>query len=103
MTLPYPANAGPGNQGTDKLTVPAGAIVVGANYKYGVDPGSMLDLGSRRVTAYDVGAGCTVASGLTVNAQYDYVLSNSDRPETAATGSPDDKAHVIVLRTVLAF
>lgn len=81
----------------------AGAIVVGANYKYGVDPGSMLDPGSRRVTAYEVGAGYTVASGLTVNAQYDYVLANSDRPETAATGSPDDKAHVIVLRTVLAF
>ncbi|WP_349018276.1 hypothetical protein [Azospirillum brasilense] len=76
---------------------------MGANYKYGVDPGFMVDLGSRRVKVYEPGAGYTVASGVTVNTQYDYVLDNSDRPETAVTGSPDAKAHVIVLRTVLVF
>ena len=81
----------------------AGPLVVGANYKYGADPGSMVTPGSRRVQVYEAGAGYTVAPGLTVHAQYDYVLANSDRPETVATGSPDDKAHVIVLRTVMAF
>ncbi|MCW2243113.1 porin [Azospirillum canadense] len=80
-----------------------GPFVVGANYKYGVDPGSMVTPGSRRVQVYEVGAGYTVAPGLSVHAQYDYVLANSDRPETVITGSPDDKAHVIVLRTIMAF
>lgn len=63
----------------------------------------MVDPGSRGVKVYEVGAGYTVALGMTVNAQYDCVPATSDQPEAAVTGSPDDKAHVIVLRTVPAF
>ncbi|WP_448205190.1 porin [Azospirillum sp. sgz302134] len=80
-----------------------GPIVVGANYKYGVDPGDMALPGSRRLSVIEVGAGYTVAPGLTLQAQYDYFDANSDKTPTATLGSPDDKGSVFLVRSVLAF
>lgn len=80
-----------------------GPIVVGFNYKFGTDPGSMTLPGSRRLNVYEVGAGYTVAPGLTLQAQYDYYEAKSDKTVTAASGSPDDKGHVVLVRSVLAF
>jgi hypothetical protein len=83
----------------------AGPVVVGANYKYGVDAGNFggAFAGSRRLKVYEVGAGYTVAPGLTLQAQYDFFQAESDRPETALTGSADDEGHVFLVRSVLAF
>ena len=74
-----------------------GPIVVGANYKYGQDAGSTLIPGKRKLEVYEVGAGYTVAPGLTLQAQYDYFKSDNE------TGVPDDKGNVVLLRSVLAF
>jgi len=81
----------------------AGPIVVGANYKNGVDAGLLGTPGSRRLEVYEIGAGYTVAPGLTLQAQYDFFQANSDRTATVAAGSPDDEGHVFLVRSVLAF
>jgi len=74
----------------------AGPIVVGANYKYGVDAGSTVIPGSRRVQVYELGAGYTVAPGFTLQAQYDFVDSTLE-------GGVQDDANVFLVRSVLAF
>ncbi|WP_414638369.1 porin [Azospirillum sp.] len=74
-----------------------GPIVVGAGWMYGQDQGSATTIGKRKVNVYEIGASYTVAPGLAVQAQYDYVKTDFE-------GSAlDDKANVIVLRTTLAF
>ncbi|AIB13076.1 major outer membrane protein OmaA [Azospirillum argentinense] len=75
----------------------AGPIVVGANYKNGQDAGSLLTPGKRKLEVYEVGAGYTVAPGLTLQAQYDYFEAKSDLVNR------DDEGHVVLVRTVLAF
>jgi predicted porin len=102
--------AGNFTEGTRTWTVgvqyTAGPIVVGANYKNGVDAGvslSAANSGSRRLEVYEIGAGYTVAPGLTLQAQYDFYQANSDRAANAVTGSPDDEGHVFLVRSVLAF
>ncbi len=79
----------------------AGPIVVGANYKNGKDAGSLYTPGDRTLEVYEVGAGYTVAPGLTLQAQYDYFKADSDL-STAAVDLDND-GHVVLLRTVLAF
>lgn len=74
-----------------------GPIVVGANYKFGADAGSTAIAGSRHINVYEVGAGYTVAPGLTLQAQYDYVDTKGE------LSALDDKANVVLVRTVLAF
>jgi hypothetical protein len=74
-----------------------GPIVVGANYKFGADAGSTAIPGSRRLNVYEAGVGYTVAPGLTLQAQYDYVDTNNE------TGLADDKANVVLVRSILAF
>ena len=81
----------------------AGPIVVGANYKYGQDAGSTLISGKRKLEVYEIGAGYTVAPGLTLQAQYDFFKADSDKPATVVGGSPDDEGHVFLVRSVLAF
>ncbi len=81
----------------------AGPIVVGANYKYGQDAGSTLVPGKRKLEVYEIGAGYTVAPGLTLQAQYDFYKADSDKVATVASGSPDDEGHVFLVRSVLAF
>ncbi len=80
-----------------------GPIVVGANYKHGEDPGSTTLAGKRKLDVYELGAGYTVAPGLALQAQYDYFTAKSDKVNTVATGNDDDKGHVVILRSVLAF
>ncbi|QCO02671.1 porin [Azospirillum argentinense] len=75
----------------------AGPIVVGANYKNGQDAGVLTTSGKRKLEVYEVGAGYTVAPGLTLQAQYDYYEAKSD------TVNRDDDGHVVLVRTVLAF
>ncbi len=79
----------------------AGPIVVGANYKNGQDAGSLAVPGKRKLEVYEIGAGYTVAPGLTLQAQYDYFQADSDR--TTATNNLDDEGHVVLVRTILAF
>lgn len=79
----------------------AGPIVVGANYKNGKDAGSLYTRGDRTLEVYEVGAGYTVAPGLTLQAQYDYFKADSDLSTAAA--DLDNDGHVVLLRTVLAF
>lgn len=79
----------------------AGPIVVGANYKNGQDAGDLYTPGKRKLEVYEIGAGYTVAPGLTLQAQYDYFQADSDR--TSATANFDDEGHVVLVRTVLAF
>ncbi|HYH22379.1 MAG TPA: porin [Azospirillum sp.] len=74
-----------------------GPIVVGGGWSYGQDQGSASVIGKRKVNVYEIGASYTVAPGLAVQAQYDYVKSDSD------VNALDDKANVVVLRTTLAF
>jgi len=80
-----------------------GPIVVGANYKHGEDPGSTILAGKRKLDVYELGAGYTVAPGLALQAQYDYFTAKSDKANTVVTGNDDDKGHVVILRSVLAF
>ncbi|MCW2238170.1 porin [Azospirillum canadense] len=80
-----------------------GPLVVGFNYKFGADAGSVALAGSRHLNVYEVGVGYTVAPGLTLQAQYDYFDSKSDKPTTAVSGTPDDTGHVVLVRSVLAF
>lgn len=75
----------------------SGSFVVGANYKFGADAGRTDTPGSRHVNVYEVGAGYTVAPGLTLQAQYDYVDTKGE------VSALDDKANVILVRSVLAF
>ena len=79
----------------------AGPIVVGANYKNGQDAGSLAVPGKRKLEVYEIGAGYTVAPGLTLQAQYDYFQADSDR--TTVTNNLDDEGHVVLVRTILAF
>ncbi|UKJ73859.1 porin [Azospirillum brasilense] len=79
----------------------AGPIVVGANYKSGKDAGSLYAAGDRTLEVIEVGAGYTVAPGLTLQAQYDYFKAESDLSTAAA--DLDNDGHVVLLRTVLAF
>ncbi|MBP2292230.1 porin [Azospirillum rugosum] len=74
-----------------------GPLVVGANYKFGADAGSTAVAGSRHLSVYEAGVGYTVAPGLTLQAQYDYVTSKFEGAQ------PDDDAHVVLVRSVLAF
>ncbi len=75
----------------------SGPLAVGANYKFGADAGRTDTEGSRHVNVYEVGVGYTVAPGLTLQAQYDYVDTKGE------VGSLDDKANVVLLRSILAF
>ena len=79
----------------------AGPIVVGANYKNGKDAGSRTISGDRKLEVYEVGAGYTVAPGLTLQAQYDYFKAESD--SSTAALDLDNDGHVVLVRTVLAF
>jgi len=80
-----------------------GPIIIGANYKHGEDPGSTTLAGKRKLDVYELGAGYTVAPGLALQAQYDYFTAKSDKVNTVVTGKDDDKGHVVILRSVLAF
>jgi len=74
-----------------------GPIVVGANYKNGQDAGLTTVAGKRKLEVYEIGAGYTVAPGMTVQAQYDYFDADSD------VNAADDKGHLFLVRSVLAF
>ncbi len=80
-----------------------GPYVLGAAYIRTEDPGQVNRPGKRTADVYEVGAGYTVAPGLRVQLQYDYFDTRSDKAETAASGSPDDRAHVLLARTLFAF
>lgn len=75
----------------------SGPLVVGANYKFGADAGRTDTPGSRHIDVYEVGVGYTVAPGLTLQAQYDYVDTKGE------VSALNDKANVILARSVLAF
>lgn len=80
-----------------------GPYVLGAAYIRTEDPGQVNRPGKRTADVYELGAGYTVAPGLRVQLQYDYIDTKSDKAVTAASGSPDDQAHVLLARTLLAF
>lgn len=80
-----------------------GPWVFGVGYLRGEDPGSLTLAGKRSFTAYEFGVGYTVAPGMVLQAQYDRFKADSDKLATAATGSPDDKGNVILLRSALTF
>lgn len=81
----------------------SGPYVVGAAYIRTEDPGQVNRPGKRTADVYELGAGYTVAPGLRVQVQYDYFDTKSDKVVTAASGSADDRAHVMLARTLLAF
>ena len=80
-----------------------GPVVIGAGWMRGQDSGSLLVSGKRKLDVYELGASYTVAPGFAVQAQYDYFRANSDLPTTVATGNPDDRGSIVILRTTLAF
>ncbi|AWB08101.1 porin (plasmid) [Azospirillum humicireducens] len=80
-----------------------GPYVLGAAYIRTEDPGQVNRPGKRTADIYEVGAGYTVAPGLRVQLQYDYFDTRSDKAVTLASGSPDDRAHVLLARTMVAF
>ncbi|CAO3452136.1 porin [Azospirillum largimobile] len=75
----------------------SGLLTVGANYKFGADAGRTDTPGSRHVNVYEVGVSYTVAPGLTLQAQYDYVDTKGE------VSTLNDKANVVLARSVLAF
>ncbi|SMH62297.1 porin [Azospirillum agricola] len=81
----------------------SGPYVLGAAYIRTEDPGQVNRPGKRTSDVYEVGAGYTVAPGLRVQVQYDLFDTTSDKAVTAVTGSPDDRTHVVLARTLLAF
>lgn len=81
----------------------AGPLVVGVNYRQAEDPGSLAVRGKRKVEFYEIGAGYTVAPGLTFQAQYDYYEADSDLRHPVTGVSADDKGHVFLVRSVLTF
>lgn len=74
-----------------------GPIVVGLNYKTGKDAGFTNVSGDRKLEVYEVGAGYTVAPGLTLQAQYDHFKADSD------VARLNDEGDVVLLRSILAF
>ena len=80
-----------------------GRWVVGGVYRYGQDPGQMTLPGVRKMKVYELGLGYTVWDGLQLQLSFDRFNATSDKPETAATGSPDDRGNVITARTVFRF
>ncbi|MFD1626277.1 porin [Azospirillum griseum] len=81
----------------------SGPYVVGAAYIRTEDPGQVNRPGKRTANVYEVGTSYTVAPGLRLQLQYDFFDTTSDKAVTAATGSPNDRAHVMLARTLLAF
>jgi outer membrane protein OmpU len=80
-----------------------GRWVVGGVYRYGQDPGQMNLPGVRTLKLYELGFGYTLWDGLQLQFSYDHFLSDSDKPTTATSGSPDDKGDVATARAVFRF
>jgi hypothetical protein len=81
----------------------AGRLVFGGLYRYGQDPGLMNVPGVRKVHIYEAGIGYYIWDGLQLQFQYDYFNAKSDKPQTAASGSPNDDGNVVTARAVFRF
>lgn len=81
----------------------SGPYVLGAAYIRTEDPGQVNRPGKRTADVYEIGAGYTIAQGLRMQLQYDYFDTKSDKAVTSVSGSPNDRAHVVLARTLFAF
>jgi len=81
----------------------AGRWVFGGVYRYGQDPGQMNLPGVRTLKLYELGMGYTMWDGLQLQFSLDHFLADSDKAQTATTGSPDDHGDVATARAVFRF
>lgn len=77
--------------------------VVGGVYRNGQDPGQMNLPGTRKLKVYELGLGYTVWDGLQLQLQYDHFVADSDKAQTAVSGSPSDSGNVLTARAVYRF